>query len=83
MKSNAQSHLPSRASDEGIGLTDWLGVRIRELEAQHGSLRAAARVLRCDAAYLLRLRDGEKRNPSTAMLRKLGLKKVVTYVRIK
>lgn len=70
-------------SDEGIGLGDLLGVRIRELETQHGGLRAAARVLNCDAAYLLRLRDGEKRNPSAAMLRKLGLKKVVTYVRAK
>jgi len=70
-------------SDEGIGLTDLLGVRIRELEVQHGGLRAAARVLDCDAAYLLRLRDGEKRNPGAAMLRKLGLKKVVTYVRTK
>lgn len=70
-------------SDEGIGLTDLLGVRIRELEVQHGGLRAAARVLDCDAAYLLRLRDGEKCNPSTKILRKLGLKKVVTYVRTK
>jgi hypothetical protein len=60
-----------------------LGARIRELEEQHGGLRAAARVLRCDAAYLMRLRDGDKTNPSAAMLRKLGLKKVVTYVRTK
>ena len=62
---------------------DLLGKRIRELEMQHGGLRAAARVLKCDAAYLLRLRDGEKPNPGAAMLRKLGLKKVVTYVRTK
>lgn len=54
---------------------------ILELETQHGGLRATARVLRCDAAYLLRLREGEKTNPSDALLRKLGLKKVVTYVR--
>jgi hypothetical protein len=72
---------PEKTADvEGVGLPDWLGARIRELEAKHGGLRAAARALDCDAAYLLRLRDGEKRNPSAAMLRKLGLKKVVTYV---
>ena len=63
--------------------TALLGVRIRELEAQHGGLRAAARVLNCNASYLLRLRDGEKRNPSDTILKKLGLKKVVTYVRAK
>jgi hypothetical protein len=66
---------------EGVGLPDLLGARIRELEAKHGGLRAAGMALNCDAAYLLRLRDGEKRNPSADMLRKLGLKKVVTYVR--
>lgn len=72
---------PEKTADvEGVGLPDLLGARIRELAEKHGGLRAAARVLNCDAAYLLRLRDGDKRNPSTAMLRKLGIKKVVTYV---
>ena len=56
--------------------------RIRELETQHGGLRPAARVLDCDVAYLLRLRNGEKKNPSDAMLEKMGLKRVVTYERI-
>ena len=55
--------------------------RIAVLETEHGGLRAAARVIGCDPAYLLRLRDGEKSNPSDAMLKKLGLKKMVTYVR--
>ena len=73
----------TKAQLSAVGSTDLLGARIRELETQHGGLRAAARVLDCDAAYLLRLRDGEKCNPSAAMLRKLGLKKVVTYVRTK
>lgn len=61
---------------------DPLRDRIIELERKHGSLRAAARVLQIDPAYLLRLRDGEKTNPSATTLRKLKLKKVVAIVRI-
>jgi hypothetical protein len=59
--------------------------RIEELARKHGSLRAAARVLRIDATYLLRLRDGGRANPSPTVLRKLGLRRVVDvrYVRIK
>lgn len=60
---------------------DPLRDRIIELEQKHGSLRAAARVLQIDPAYLLRLRDGEKTNPSAVTLRKLKLKKVTWYVR--
>ena len=59
---------------------DQLRERIIELEKRHGSLRAAARVLQIDPAYLLRLRDGEKTNPSATTLRKLGLKKGIVYV---
>lgn len=51
--------------------------RIVELVKQHGSLRAAARVLGVDAGYLCRLRDGEKANPSPALLRKMKLRKIV------
>lgn len=54
--------------------------RIQQLEKQHGSLRAAARVLQVDPAYLKRLRDGEKDNPSDALLKKLRLRKVIKYV---
>ena len=53
--------------------------RIYELSEQHGSMRAAARVLQVDHVYLWRLAWGEKDNPSDAMLRKLGLRRVVTY----
>lgn len=60
-----------------------LGDRILELEKQHGSLRAAARALGCDAGYLSRLRDGEKDNPSAILLKRMGLKRVVAYERIK
>ena len=62
-------------------LTQLLAERIQALVAEHDGLRAAARYLQCDPAYLLRLHDGEKTNPSEAILKKLGLKRVVTYVR--
>jgi hypothetical protein len=53
--------------------------RISALAKQHGSTRAAARVLEVDHAYLWRLAHGEKDNPDDALLRKLGLRRVVTY----
>lgn len=57
--------------------------RIDELVQQHGSLRAAARVTEIDAGYLSRLRAGEKVNPEKDKLRRLGLRRVVSYERIK
>ena len=57
--------------------------RIDELVAQHGSLRAVARVTEIDAGYLSRLRSGEKANPEKDKLRRLGLRRVVAYERIK
>lgn len=54
--------------------------RIQELAKRHGTLRAVARVLEIDAGYLSRLQDGLKTEPSEAVLRKLGLRRVVTYV---
>lgn len=57
-----------------------LRARIQELARQHGSLRAAARALGIDAGYLSRLQDGSKLEPSDAVLRKLGLKRVVLYI---
>lgn len=53
--------------------------RIAELVQQHGSLRAVARVTELDAGYLTRLRSGEKANPGAAVLRRLGLRRVVAY----
>ena len=64
-------------------LNAWLGDRISELEKQHGSLRAAAKVLGCDAGYLSRLRSGEKENPSAILLKRMGLRRVIAYERIK
>lgn len=55
--------------------------RIEELIAKHGSLRAAARVLECDAGYLSRLASGEKDDPGPVLLRRMGLRQVVTYER--
>lgn len=57
--------------------------RIDELVAQHGSLRAVARVTEIDPGYLSRLRAGEKANPEKDKLRRLGLRRVVSYERLK
>lgn len=57
--------------------------RIDELVAQHGSLRAVARVTEIAAGYLSRLRTGEKANPEKDKLRRLGLRRVVTFERLK
>lgn len=45
------------------------------------SLRHMADMLGIDAGYLSRLRSGEKTEPSEEVLRKLGLRRVVYYVR--
>lgn len=54
---------------------------IADLVARHGSLRKAGRVLGITGQYLYRLQAGEKLNPSEAVLRKLGLRRVVSYIR--
>lgn len=53
--------------------------RIDELVAQHGSLRAVARVTEIDVGYLSRLRAYANVNPGRDKLRRLGLRKVVSY----
>jgi hypothetical protein len=58
-----------------------LSERVAELIAQHGSLRAAARVLECDPGYLSRLASGEKSDPGDTLLRRMGLRQIVTYQR--
>lgn len=57
--------------------------RLDELIAIHGSLRAVARVIEIDAGYLSRLHSGEKTNLGTKYLRRLGLREVVSYEKIK
>jgi len=56
-----------------------LADRIHELANKHGSLRAVASALGVDVGYLSRLYRGEKNNPGEALLRKLKLRRVVTY----
>lgn len=55
-------------------------LRVKALVKKHGSLRAAARAIRLSAPYLMRLRDGDKKDPSDKVLRKLRLRRVVTFV---
>lgn len=55
--------------------------RVAEIVAKHGGIRPAARVLKMTPQYLYRLGTGEKKNASAAVLRKLGLIRVVTYIR--
>jgi len=55
--------------------------RVAELVAKHGSVRAAALVLGIDHSYLYRLGSGGKTEPSPALLKKLKLRRVVTYER--
>ena len=59
-----------------------LSARVNELVLKHGSFRIAARAVQVDSAYLFRLWKSEKVNPSASTLRKLGLRRVVTYTRI-
>lgn len=56
--------------------------RVAELVKQHGGLRPAARAIKITPQYLYRLGNGEKKNASPAVLRKLGLRRVVAYERI-
>lgn len=60
-----------------------LDKRIRELIAKHGTLRAVARHTGIDVGYLSRLERREKTEPSDEMLARLGLRRVVTYRRVK
>ena len=56
-----------------------LSQRVADLEQYYGGLRKAARALKIDAAYLYRLKTGEKKNPSTGIVYKLGLKRAAIY----
>jgi len=62
-----------------------IGLReaVNAIIARHGGTRVAARATGVNYAYLSRLARGEKVNPTNETLRKLGLRKVVTYVTIR
>lgn len=68
-------------SSPELDRTSLLQERVKELAEHHGSIRAAARVLMVDHAYLYRLSTGEKDDPGDDLLRKLKLRRVVAYVR--
>lgn len=53
--------------------------RLDQLLAVYTSYRRLEGVLGIDGAYLYRLHMGEKINPSDDVLKKLGLRRVVTY----
>lgn len=54
--------------------------RINELVDKHGSIRNAAAAVEVDHVYLFRLSTGERTEPSDDVLRKLKLRRVVTYI---
>jgi hypothetical protein len=56
--------------------------RIAELAAYHGSIRDAAAVLQVDHSYLYRLSTGEKDDPGDILLKRLKLRRIVSYERI-
>lgn len=53
--------------------------RIVDLSEKYGSRRKLGNAIGVDHAYLKRLEDGEKENPSDEVLDKLGLRKQVFY----
>lgn len=77
--STAESCKSGDLSTNAAGWSMTLAERIEQLVAQHGSLRAVARVTEIDVGYLSRLRSGEKAAPEKDKLRRLGLRRVVTY----
>jgi transcriptional regulator with XRE-family HTH domain len=61
-----------------MNLPDYIELHLLRMQC---SLRELAANLCIDAGYLSRLRSGEKTEPSEEVLRKLGLRRVVYYVR--
>lgn len=53
--------------------------RCEALIEKHGGLRAAARAVDVERSYFYRMATGQKDNPSSAVLRKLGLRREITY----
>lgn len=58
---------------------DLLQNRALELIEAHGSVRAAAAEIEVDYTYLYRLSRGERKDPSDEVLRKLRLRRIVSY----
>lgn len=53
--------------------------RLKRLEKIHGSASEACKQLGIDPAYWSRLKNGEKKTPSSQTLHKLGLSKRTIY----
>lgn len=62
-------------------MTETISAVVTKLIKKHGGIRAAARALDIDAAYLMRMRDGTKNNPSDCTLKKLGIKREYSVLR--
>lgn len=57
----------------------FLQRRVQAFIDKYGSVRAAAEALDISHPYLYRLSTGELENPSASTLKKLRLRRVVTY----
>ena len=69
-------------ADEIKELAGVLKSRVQELVIAKGGVVALARFLGCPRGYIFQLRAGERTGASTAMLAKMGLRRVVRYERI-
>lgn len=63
----------------GKSLREHIEARIKEV----GSLTALARVSGISVDYLGHMRAGRKTNPGNDLLKRLGIRRVVTFERIK
>ena len=54
--------------------------QMRAMVKQVGGVRATAKIIGVDAGYISRLCNGGKFNPSDAILKRLGLVRVVSYI---
>lgn len=71
----------SRSCGHPTPRTITLADQVREIVKLYGGLRTAARALDIEAGYMSRMANGKKLNPGDEVLEKLGLRRVVTYVR--
>lgn len=60
-------------------MTITIKQHLKSLEAKYDGLRPACRALGIDPAYWVRLRSGEKDNPSDYALTKLGLYRTIVF----
>ena len=73
---SAPAGCPADDSDDQLAL---LALVIAVHEEKHGGLRAAAKALGIDPAYLSRLKSGEKTSPSAEVLAAFGLERRSYY----